>query len=104
MTSVCNGAFMLAEAGLLSGKRAATHWITCDLLHCQAGIHLDNFWCEHVLDMSLALVEEDCGRSVALGVARELVVYSKRSGGQTQYSEMLRSQTLGEDRFEKPPT
>jgi transcriptional regulator GlxA family with amidase domain len=105
-TSVCSGAFMLAQAGLLDGKRAATHWAMSDRLeqvHPSVATDRDaifvqqgNVWTSAGvtagIDLSLALVEADCGRQLALQVARELVVFVKRPGGQAQFSSLLQAQ------------
>ncbi|MDI3283573.1 helix-turn-helix domain-containing protein [Polyangium sp. 15x6] len=108
--SVCTGTFFLAQAGLLTGKRAATHWLMCDLLKkrfpsvevdrdaifVQEGPVWTSAGVTAGIDLSLALVEADCGRDIAMKVARELVVFLKRPGGQSQFSEVLQSQA--EDR------
>lgn len=105
--SVCSGAFLLAKAGLLDGRRAATHWAMCDTLKRNFPsievdadaifVQQDSVWTSAGvsagIDMALALVEADCGREVAMHVARELVVYLKRPGGQAQFSELLQSQS-----------
>ncbi|PIB53313.1 GlxA family transcriptional regulator [Pseudomonas sp. 2822-17] len=105
--SVCSGTFLLAQAGLLQGRRAATHWAMCDMLKRGfPGIEVDmdaifiqqgNVWTSAGvsagIDLALALVEADCGRHVALQVARELVVFLKRPGGQAQFSQLLQAQT-----------
>ncbi|MNL02524.1 HTH-type transcriptional regulator CdhR [compost metagenome] len=105
--SVCSGAFLLAQAGLLDGRRAATHWLLCDMLKqgfpsievdsdaifIQQGSVWTSAGVSAGIDLALALVEEDCGREVALQVARELVVFLKRPGGQAQYSQLLQAQT-----------
>jgi transcriptional regulator GlxA family with amidase domain len=104
--SVCTGAFLLAEAGLLAGRRATTHWRWCDSLarrHPDVTIDPDavfvrdgEVWTSAGvtagIDLALALVEEDLGRAVALAVARELVVFLKRPGGQAQFSRALAAQ------------
>ncbi len=106
IASVCTGAFMLARAGLLEGKRAATHWAFCDLLKKRHPtidvdsdaifVQQDKIWTSAGVtagvDLSLALIEADCGREIALGVAKELVVFLKRPGGQAQFSMLLQSQ------------
>ena len=105
--SVCIGAFLLAAAGLLDGRRAATHWLHAPLLaqrHPQVLVNPDaiyirdgSIWSSAGvttgIDLALALVEEDCGRDTALAVARMLVVYLRRAGGQSQYSPLLASQS-----------
>ncbi|WP_172150216.1 MULTISPECIES: GlxA family transcriptional regulator [Pseudomonas] len=105
--SVCSGTFLLAEAGLLDGKRAATHWAMCERLGARfPSIDVDNdaifvqqgsVWTSAGvsagIDLALSLVEADCGREVAMQVARELVVFLKRPGGQAQFSELLQAQT-----------
>jgi len=113
-TSVCSGAFVLAQAGLLDGKRAATHWALSDRLEeLHPAVDIDReaifvrqerIWTSAGvtagIDLALALVEADYGREVALEVARELVVYVKRPGGQAQFSTVLESQLRDGDRFE----
>lgn len=107
MASVCSGSFLLAQAGLLDGRRAATHWMMCDRLQARfpaVEVDRDSIFVEQGpvwtsagvtagIDLALALVEMDCGRGIAMRVARELVVFLKRPGGQSQFSELLRSQT-----------
>jgi transcriptional regulator GlxA family with amidase domain len=103
IASVCTGAFLLAAAGLLDGRRAATHWMYCARLAQRfPAVHVEPdpiFVCDGPvwtsagvtagIDLALALVEEDLGRSVALAVARYLVVFLKRPGGQAQFSAAL---------------
>ncbi|BAN48792.1 GlxA family transcriptional regulator [Metapseudomonas resinovorans] len=107
VASVCSGAFLLAKAGLLEGRRAATHWAMCDTLQqvfpsievdadaifIQQGSVWTSAGVSAGIDLALALVEDDCGRDIAMQVARELVVYLKRPGGQAQYSELLQLQS-----------
>jgi transcriptional regulator GlxA family with amidase domain len=103
VTSVCSGAFLLAGAGLLEGKTCTTHWAsTAELARRHPELTVDpnpifvrdgNVWTSAGItagiDLSLALVEEDLGAEVALAVARLLVVYFKRPGGQSQFSGAL---------------
>lgn len=112
VASVCTGAFLLAAAGLLDGRRAATHWKYCAKLAQRfptVQVEPDPiFVCDGPvwtsagvtagIDLALALVEEDLGRAVALAVARYLVVFLKRPGGQAQFSAALALQTA-EDTF-----
>src|SRR5580704_15963351 len=103
VASVCTGVFLLAAAGVLDGRRAATHWMYCARLARRfptVRVEPDPiFVCDGPvwtsagvtagIDLALALVEEDLGRSVALAVARYLVVFLKRPGGQAQFSTTL---------------
>jgi transcriptional regulator GlxA family with amidase domain len=103
---VCSGAFLLAAAGLLDGRRAATHWAECNLLASgYPAVEVDrdsiyvrdgNTWTSAGvtagIDLALALVAEDYGRKAAAAVARQLVVYLRRSGGQAQFSALLAAQ------------
>ncbi|HEY1690774.1 MAG TPA: GlxA family transcriptional regulator [Polyangiaceae bacterium] len=107
--SVCTGAFFLAEAGLLDGCRATTHWESCDelarrfpavqvesdRLYVREGSVFTAAGVTAGIDLALALVEDDLGRDVALGVARALVVFLRRPSGQAQFSAQL-SQQLAE--------
>jgi transcriptional regulator GlxA family with amidase domain len=107
LCSVCTGTFLLAEAGLLSGRRATTHWRFCDALKRRfpaIRVQTDPIFVRdgHLytsagvtagIDLALALVEEDHGRRVALGVARELVMFLRRPGGQSQFSVQLAVQS-----------
>jgi transcriptional regulator GlxA family with amidase domain len=107
LCSVCSGALLLAAAGLLAGRRAATHWRRCDdLRHRYPNVRVEtdaifvrdgDVWTSAGvtagIDLALALVEEDIGRRAALAVARQLVVFLKRPGGQAQFSAALQLQT-----------
>ena len=109
VTSVCTGAFLLAASGLLDGCRVATHWTRCEelarkypRLQVEANpifIQQGSVWTSAGvtagIDLCLALVEEDLGRAVALEVARHLVVFLKRPGGQSQFSVTLSLQKGG---------
>ena len=104
--SVCVGTFLLAEAGLLNGRRVVTHWMHCGLLassypdlrvepdaiYVRDGPMWSSAGVTTGIDLALALIEEDCGRTVAMHVARVLVVYLRRMGGQSQYSALLAAQ------------
>jgi transcriptional regulator GlxA family with amidase domain len=106
VASVCTGAFMLAEAGVLDGHRVVTHWDSCDeLARRYPALHVDpepifinedSLWTSAGvtagIDLALALVETDLGRNIALAVARDLVVFLKRPGGQSQFSTALSMQ------------
>jgi transcriptional regulator GlxA family with amidase domain len=111
VASVCSGAFVLAAAGLLDGKRATTHWLACERLaqrHPQIEVEGDrifvrdgNVWTSAGvtagMDLALALVADDMGQDVARRVARRLVMYVQRPGGQTQFSAQLRAQRAARD-------
>ena len=112
VASVCTGAFLLAEAGLLAGRRATTHWGSCeqlartypdvrvepDRIFVRDGAVYTSAGVTAGMDLALALVEEDAGRELALAVARRLVVFLKRPGGQSQFSAQLAAQLA-----ERPP-
>jgi len=106
IASVCTGAFALAAAGLLEGRRATTHWEWCQTLQDRYPrieverdaiyVHDGNAWTSAGvtagIDLALALVAADHGQSAAAAVARQLVVYLRRAGGQAQYSVPLAAQ------------
>jgi transcriptional regulator GlxA family with amidase domain len=104
--SICNGAMLLAAAGLLDGKPATTHWsyldrlqklapdanVDRDALYVRAGNIYTSAGVTAGMDLALALVEQDHGKAVALAVAQELVLFLKRPGGQSQFSRHLQAQ------------
>jgi len=113
--SVCTGAFLLAKAGLLQGKRVATHWAMCtelqqrfpmlsvdsEAIYVQQGSTWTSAGVTAGIDLALALIEDDCGRAMAMQVAKELVVFLKRPGGQAQHSAMLQAQTTDTAAFDE---
>jgi transcriptional regulator GlxA family with amidase domain len=106
VTSVCTGAFLLARAGVLEGRRATTHWAACaalarayptvrvepDPMFVRDGNVYTSAGVTAGIDLALALVEEDLGPAVALDVARSLVLFVRRPGGQAQFSATLAGQ------------
>ncbi|TNE65162.1 MAG: GlxA family transcriptional regulator [Alphaproteobacteria bacterium] len=104
--SVCTGTFVLAAAGLLDGRRVATHWdavadlgrrypklqVDGEALYVNDGPVWTSAGVTAGIDMCLALVEADLGREIAMTVARRLVVYARRPGNQTQFSALLEGQ------------
>lgn len=113
IVSVCTGIYALAASGLLDGRRATTHWqfasdvaarfpkvrLEPDALFIKDGAFYTSAGITAGIDLTLALIEEDHGPRAALTVARELVMYLKRPGGQAQYSEPLRFQEESGGRF-----
>jgi transcriptional regulator GlxA family with amidase domain len=111
--SVCTGAFLLAAAGILSGKRVATHWGACaelarrypdirveaDPIFVEDGAVWTSAGVTAGIDLALALVERDLGRRLALQVAQRLVVFLKRPGGQSQFSAALAAQASDDGAF-----
>ena len=105
--SVCSGAFILGAAGLLDGRRVTTHWnaaarlasacpraqVEADAIYVKDGPLYTSAGVTAGMDLALALVEEDHGRELALRVARELVMFLKRPGGQSQFSAHLAAQS-----------
>jgi transcriptional regulator GlxA family with amidase domain len=108
---VCTGAFLAAEAGLLTGRRASTHWRFCsefierfqdvklepDKIFVQDGHVWSSAGVSAGVDLTLALIEKDHGGQLALRVARDLVVFFKRPGGQSQFSSVLSGQIADAD-------
>ncbi len=113
MCSVCTGAFLLAEASLLARRRVVTHWGSCAELarrFPEAVVEPDALFVADppiftsagvtaAIDLCLVLVEADLGRRVALAVARDLVLFVRRPGGQAQYSAALSAQSGASDRL-----
>jgi transcriptional regulator GlxA family with amidase domain len=112
VASVCTGAFLLAEAGLLDRRRATTHWSACDQLarrypavqverdpiYVRDGELLTSAGITAGMDLALAMVEDDLGHEIALKTARWLVLFMQRPGGQAQFSATLTAQ-----RAQRPP-
>ncbi len=108
LVSVCGGALILAEAGLLNGKCATTHWGSCrklaeryplvevdsNAIFVRNGSTWTSAGVTAGMDLALALVEEDLGKKVALAVARQLVMFVRRPGGQSQFSTQLAAQSV----------
>lgn len=111
--SVCNGAFILAAAGILDDREAATHWLVADELaglYPKVKVNADAIFTvdENIytsagvtagIDLALAVVEEDLGVSIAVEVSRLLVLYFRRPGSQSQFSEPLKAQEAAGSRF-----
>jgi transcriptional regulator GlxA family with amidase domain len=111
VTSVCSGAFLLAAAGLLDGRRATTHWRVCDLLAStfpavtvepdpiivRDGNVATSAGVTAGMDLALALVEEDLGGELALRIARRLVLFLRRPANQAQFSAPLAAQVAARD-------
>ncbi|MGK2740766.1 GlxA family transcriptional regulator [Tepidicaulis sp. LMO-SS28] len=111
--SICSGAFILAELGLLDGKRATTHWeslgrfekrypaidVDKDAIYVRDGKTWTSAGVTTGIDMALAMIEEDCGHETALAIARRHVVYMIRPGGQSQFSAQLMAQSVPQGRL-----
>jgi transcriptional regulator GlxA family with amidase domain len=111
VASICTGAFVLAAAGLLDGKQAVTHWNFCDRLanefpgvkvqpdpiYLRDGSTYTSAGITAGIDLCLALLEEDHGHEAALSVARQLVMFLVRPGGQAQYSHILSRQAASSE-------
>ena len=103
VASVCSGAYVLAKAGLLDGRRATTHWqrtqhfvrtypkvkLEADQIYVRDGNIWTSAGISAGIDLALAIIAEDHGEEVAQNTARELVLYHRRSGGQSQFSSLL---------------
>jgi transcriptional regulator GlxA family with amidase domain len=103
IASVCSGAYVLAEAGLLDGRRATTHWrhtrhfvetypqvkLDADQIFVRDGTVWSSAGISAGIDLALAMIVEDHGEAVAQATARQLVLYHRRSGGQSQFSSLL---------------
>jgi len=111
LVSVCTGAFLLAEVGLLDGRRATTHWAYCDRLatdYPSISVEPDRIFLRDGgiatsggitsgIDLALSLVEEDWSREMALFTARYMVMFLKRPGGQSQFSGYLVSEATNDE-------
>jgi transcriptional regulator GlxA family with amidase domain len=111
LCSVCTGAFILAEAGVLDGLKVTTHWnwarrlaasypsvtVDADPIFIREGAIWTSAGVTAGMDLALALIEEDAGHKIAVRVARELVMFMKRPGGQSQYSVPLSLQHGDDD-------
>lgn len=103
IAAVCTGAFVLADAGLLDGRRVTTHWAYArdlqarfpkvrmeeDRIFIQDGVVWTSAGMSAGIDLALALVESDLGPAIARGIAKKLVLYHRRAGGQSQFSALL---------------
>ncbi len=113
VVSMCTGAFLVASAGLARGKRLATHWkfasdlaerfpdteVDADCLYLRDDTFFSSAGILASIDLTLALIEADVGETVAMAVARDLVIYLRRTGGQAQFSEPLRGRNRLAGRF-----
>src|SRR3984957_13656156 len=113
IASVCIGIYGVAPTGLLDGRRVATHWrfaadvarrfpaliVDPDAIYIEDGQFWTSAGITAGIDLALALIEDDHGSEIALQVAREMVVYLKRDGGQTQFSAPLRFQVAARDQL-----
>ncbi|MDE1145841.1 MAG: GlxA family transcriptional regulator [Azospirillaceae bacterium] len=109
LASVCSGTFLLAAAGLLDGRRATTHWcrtvefgrrfpavtLEADRIFIRDGAYWTSAGITAGMDLALALIAEDHGEAIARRTARQLVMYYRRQGGQSQFSALLDMQPVG---------
>ena len=114
VVTACVGTFVLAEAGLLDGRRATTHWMACDdfrerypgvkmdpePIFVKDGKYYSSAGVSAILDLMLALVEEDFGAEVALRVAQSMVLFLRRPAGQSQFSVQLSQKIPGNNRIQ----
>ncbi|KGJ95856.1 GlxA family transcriptional regulator [Thalassotalea sp. ND16A] len=113
IVSICTGAFLLARAGLLAHKKITTHWscieelqalipsaeVIEDAIYIKSGNIYTSAGISAGMDLALSLIEEDHGKVLSLAVARELVIFYHRPGGQKQFSELLLAQSLSNDKI-----
>ena len=113
VVSICSGAYLLAAAGVLSGRRATTHWsaaedlarrypdvrVEADAIYVRDGEIWTSAGITAGIDLTLALIEADLGREISRAVARRLVVYMRRPGGQAQFSALLKAEPPAESRL-----
>jgi transcriptional regulator GlxA family with amidase domain len=116
--SVCTAVFCLASAGVLDGRRATTHWRYADRLSrsfpkiqvnpepvfVRDGKYYTSAGCTAAMDLALALIEEDLGTAIATEIAREMIMFLRRPGGQAQISPVLKLQMNDHDRFRELQT
>ena len=115
VVSICTGAFLLAETGLLDGHRATTHWayadkmksnypkvtVVPDELFVRSGKFVTSAGIAAGIDLALALVEDDHGATLARQTSQRMVLYLKRSGGQSQFSERLLPPAIPNDKLDR---
>ena len=116
--SICSGALILAKTKLLDGLKATTHWSRCqqlqsmnpslqvekDAIFVKQGNIYTSAGVTAGMDLALAIVQEDCGRDISLEIAKGLVIYYKRPGGQKQFSDILHSQSINNDKISRACT
>ena len=114
LVTACLGTYVLAEAGLLDGRRATTHWMACDSfrkryksvdidpdpIYVKDGKYYSSAGVTAILDLMLALVEEDFGSEIALRVAQSMVLFLRRPAGQSQFSVQMTQRTSGNQRIQ----
>ncbi|SFC57538.1 GlxA family transcriptional regulator [Pseudoalteromonas denitrificans] len=112
IVSICTGAFLLARAGLLAHQKVTTHWscteqlkalvpsaeVIEDALYIKSGNIYTSAGISAGMDLALSLVEEDHGKSLSISIARELVLFYHRPGGQKQFSDLLQAQSVTHDK------